>query len=397
MYICRAIENIHKMKYIHRVIEKEIIEMSSQYPVVTITGPRQSGKTTLSRQLFKDLPYFSFENPDIRLFASNDPRAFLARNQSGAILDEIQHVPELLSYLQQHVDDNRDKVKYILTGSNQFSLLNNVSQSLAGRTAILKLLPLCFAEISDLKELETEEIVLRGFYPGVIANKLDPTKAYRNYYETYLERDLRQLVQLKDLSLFQKFIKICAGRIGNIFNASTIANETGVTVNTIKAWVSILEASYIVTLLQPYHENINKRLIKSPKIYFNDVGLATYLLGIEDTNQLQRDPLRGALFENLVIVEMIKQRYNAGMDSNLFFYRDSHHNEIDIIIKRGNELIPVEVKSSQTFHTSFLKGFRHFDKIFTGRIPSRFLIYDGDMEQNVNQVEVINWRNLLIK
>jgi len=368
--------------------------MSKDYPVVTITGPRQSGKTTLAKHLFNKLPYHSFENPDTRLLAETDPRAFLNQFDKGAVLDEIQHVPQLLSYLQQIVDEHRNERLFILTGSNQFSLLDNISQSLAGRTAILKLLPLSFTEIPDIKKLSTDEIMYRGFYPAIHAYHLNPTKTYRNYYETYLERDMRQLIHVRELSLFQKFIRICAGRIGNLFNASAIADETGVSVKTIQSWVSILEASYVIKRLQPYHENINKRLIKSPKLYFYDVGLAVYLLGIEDPIQLERDPLRGAIFENMMIMELIKRRFNQGLDPNLYFYRDSHHFEIDAIQKKGNELIPYEIKSAQTFHPGFLKGLNRFKKLFRERVTDMYLIYDGEMQSIIQDVHLLNFRSL---
>lgn len=380
--------------YLKRVIEQEVIAMSKQYPVITITGPRQSGKTTLSKHLFSELPYVNFENPDTRLFTSTDPRAFLNSNRNGAILDEIQNVPELLSYLQQIVDERRNEVKFILTGSNQFMLLDNVTQSLAGRTAILKLLPLELSEIGEDKFLPTNDLILKGFYPGVYVHRLTPYKAYRNYYETYLERDLRKLIQIKDLGLFQKFIRICAGRAGNLLNASALSNETAVSVGTIKSWLAILEASYIIFFLNPYFENTGKRYIKSPKIYFYDVGLLAFLLGIEDSNQLERDPLRGALFENMVVSEFMKKRFNKGMDSNLFFYHDSHHNEIDIIIKHGNQLQPVEIKSSQTFHSDFLKQFKYFNKSHADRVVNPVLIYDGEMQQKVQDVEIVNFRNV---
>lgn len=382
------------MKYVSRDMEKEVLDASKHFPVITITGPRQSGKTTMVRNLFADLPYYSLENPDIRLFAKNDPRAFLAQNEKGAILDEIQHVPEILSYLQQIVDEKKASVKYILTGSNNFSVIKNVSQSLAGRTAILKLLPFSLHEIRNTNLLSTDLFILNGFYPAIYAHNYSPNKVYRNYYETYLERDLRQIVNLKDLSLFQKFIRICAGRIGNIFNASSIASEVGVSVTTINTWISILEASYVVLLLQPYYENINKRLVKSPKLYFYDVGLASYLLGIEELIQVKRDPLRGALFENLVLMDIVKSRYNQGLDHNLFFYRDSHQNEIDIIYKTGHHLIPIEVKSSQTFQIDFLKGLKHFKKLMGDKIDIQFLVYDGEFEQKSDDLQIVNFKHI---
>jgi len=380
--------------YINREIEKEILEMIRTYPVITITGPRQSGKTTLVKHLFSDLPYHTLENPDTRLFAETDPRAFLNQMPKGAVIDEIQNVPQILSYLQQVVDENKDEVLFVLTGSNQFSMMNNISQSLAGRTAILKLLPFSLNETGTHKNESTDEILYKGFYPTLFKSNLRPTKFYRSYFETYIERDVKQLINIKDTSLFQKFIRLCAGRTANIFNASALAAETGVSVKSIQSWISILEASYILIRLQPFYENINKRLTKSPKLYFYDVGLAAYLLGIEDINQISRDPLRGALFENMIIIEKIKQRFNKGLDHNLFFYRDSHHFEIDLIQKRGHELIPHEIKSAQTLHPDFLKGLKRFKKIFSDRIKNMYLIYDGDMEYSTENIHIRNFRNI---
>jgi len=380
--------------YIKRDIEEEVLNMAGEYPVITITGPRQSGKTTLARHLFTNLPYYSFENPDIRLQAEEDPRAFLNGIPNGAVLDEIQNAPFILSYLQQIVDEQKSKQTYILTGSNQFSLLSSITQSLAGRTAILKLLPFSFNEISSTLNRKTDEIIHTGFYPAVFRSKLNPTKIYRNYYETYLERDLRQLIQIKDLSLFQKFMKICAGRIGNLFNASAIASETGVSVKTIQSWVSILEASFVVMQLHPFFENLNKRMIKSPKLYFYDTGLASYLLGIEEAGQLNRDPLRGALFENMIVMEFVKKRLNKGYNHNLYFYRDSHHLEIDLIRKNGNELITFEIKSAQTFHPDFLKGLFKLKKMFGDRVTGQYLIYDGEVKSSVKGVVIQNFRDI---
>jgi predicted AAA+ superfamily ATPase len=382
------------MEYIHREIEAELDNLESQYPVFVITGPRQSGKTTLARYKYPDLPYFSFENPDVRLMAITDPRAFLKNIPDGAILDEVQHAPELISYLQQIVDENREKVRFILTGSNQFLLMNKITQSLAGRTAIFKLLPLSIKELPSANTKPASELIFNGFYPVVHSLKADPTKTYRNYYETYLERDLRHLLQVKDLSLFQKFVRICAGRIGNLFNASSIASETGVSVSTIQSWISILEASYVILQLQPFYDSINKRLIKSPKLYFYDTGLACYLLGIENIGQLARDPLYGALFENMVIMDAVKYRFNNGLDHNMFFYRDSHHFEIDLVYKKANKLIPVEIKSAQTYHPDFIKGLRNFCKLFNDRVPRSFLVYDGDLELKQQDADIVNFRHL---
>ena len=382
------------MNYVHRHIETILGQVVRQYPIITITGPRQSGKTTLVRHLFPDKHYVSLENPDQREMALNDPRAFLKSIESGAILDEIQRAPLLLSYLQELVDTTPQPGRFILTGSNQFMMLDKITQSLAGRTVILKLLPFSIAEIKAVTtDFTTDAFLYHGFYPGIYVNQLNPTIAYRSYFETYIERDLRQLSQVKDLMLFQKFVRLCAGRIGQIFNAHQLSNEVGVSVPTIKSWLSLLQTSYIVFLLPPYFENIKKRLIKSPKLYFYDVGLASYLLGIESPEQISRDPLRGNLFENLVLSELIKTRINKGLDMNLYFFRDQHQNEVDVVFKRGSLFTTAEIKSAQTFTNHFLKGLLYFRKLFPQRIENEFLIYDGDLEQDVQGIHVLNYRS----
>jgi len=384
-----------KMQIIDRQIEKVILSLSRQYPAITITGPRQSGKTTLAKKLFPQKKYINLENPDQRELALSDPRTFLEKIKNGAILDEIQRAPEILSYLQEIIDSESKKGVYILTGSNQFSLLNNITQSLAGRTVLLKLLPFSIAEIKNhIKNFNTDNLIFYGFYPRIYKEQLNPTIAYRSYYETYIERDLRQLIHVKDINQFQRFVKLCAGRIGQLINSSHLSNEIGVSVPTIKSWLSILEASYIIMLLQPYYENINKRLIKSPKLYFYDVGLATYLLGIENPNQLSRDPLWGALFENMVLMDLVKARYNKALDHQLYFFRDSHQNEIDIVFKHGASLIPIEIKSARTFTPDFLKGLEYFQNLFPGRIEKGFLVYNGKIEQEVRGFELINFHKI---
>ncbi|MHC1776453.1 MAG: ATP-binding protein [Lentimicrobium sp.] len=383
------------MNYIHRDIEQVVRGAADSYRIVTITGPRQSGKTTLVRNLFGHLPYYSLESPDTRYMIQQDPRGFLNSNKEGAIIDEAQVMPELFSYLQEVVDLSDNKCLFVLTGSNHFLLMNRIAQSLAGRTAILTLLPLSFNEMNAFGHyLSTDETMLHGFYPGIFSNQLMPTMAYRSYHETYIQKDIRTLANLKDLSLFEKFIRLCAGRIGNMLNVSALANETGVSSPTIQSWMSLLEASYAIFLLPPFYDNISKRLVKSPKLYFYDTGLACYLLGIENTKQLARDPLRGALFENMVVMEALKSHYNKGLGSNLYFYRDNHLNEVDLILREGTILKPYEIKSSQTFNADFLRGIRYLAGLMPERISEPHLIYDGSTESRIGEINVVNYRNM---
>ena len=381
------------MTYIKREIESELLLLSKQYPVITITGPRQSGKTTLAKKVFGNYNYFTLESPDIRTIAILDPRKFLTTGKKGIILDEIHQVPELLSYIQEIIDNKKNKIQFILTGSNNFSLINKISQSLAGRTAILKLLPLSIKELANIKEDNTlDDFLIKGFYPAIYSEKREPTRAYRNYYETYLERDVRQLINIKNLRLFQTFIRLCAGRTANLFNASALSGEVGVSVPTIKSWISVLESSFIIFFVQPYYENIGKRLVKTPKLYFYDVGLVSYLLGIENQMQMSRDPLRGALFENLVVSEILKSRFNKGKESNLFFYRDSNGNEIDVLQKNGNEFIAIEIKSANTFNSAFLKNMLYIKKIFSEKLKKQFIIYSGVNEHVIQNCNILNYK-----
>ena len=380
--------------YVHRLITDEALASYNEFPVLTISGPRQSGKTTLARHLFDELPYFNLENPDTLEMITADPRAFLNQNPQGAIIDEIQRAPELLSYLQTTVDE-KPECKFVITGSNQFAMLERVTQSLAGRTAVLKLLPFCLSEIFKLSPgLSADELILNGSLPAIYSEGRQSTRTYRNYYETYVERDVRSLINIKEISLFRKFIRLCAGRTGQLLNASQLANETGVSVNTIKSWIAVLETSFIIYLLQPWYDNINKRLTKSPKLYFYDVGLAAYLLGLKSTEQVQRDPLRGGLFENLVISEIIKKYYNAGHDPEVYFFRDKHGNEVDVLLKQANSLVPVEIKSAETFHSDFLKNLRFIEKIYPDRTKNPVLVYGGSDEQVSEKTSIINFRKL---
>jgi predicted AAA+ superfamily ATPase len=379
------------MKLVNRSIEPVLQTLANQYPVVTITGPRQSGKTTLCRKVFPDKPYANLESPDIRQFAIDDPRAFLAQYPDGAVLDEIQRAPDLASYIQPMVDEAGKEGIFILTGSQQFEVSNTINQSLAGRTALVKLLPFALDEIQTAFSLPNiNHLLVRGFYPRIWEKNLNPTQALGDYFETYIERDLRQLITIKDLNLFQRFIQLCAGRVGQLINVNSLGNDAGVSHTTAKNWLSILEASYILFLLQPYHRNISKRLVKSPKLYFYDVGLAAFLLGIENAKQLSRDPLRGSLFENLVIAEALKYRFNQGKRSNLYFYRDSKGNEVDLILTNEPDLFPIEIKAGMTITRDYFKGLNHFAKLFPGSIPKGSgLVYGGETEQQRSNVSIV--------
>lgn len=349
---------------IERTIETALKDMAGKYPVVTITGPRQSGKTTLCRKVFPDMAYVNLERPDIREYAVADPRGFLATYPEGAILDEIQRAPHLLSYIQVLVDENAPTCPFILTGSQQFEVLNTVTQSLAGRTALLRLLPLSIAELSPHEQTDAlDRLLLYGFYPRIYDRKLDPTQALGDYFATYVERDMRQMATIKDIGLFEKFVKLCAGRIGQILNLQSLGNDAGVSHTTARAWISLLEASYVVFLLSPWYRNISKRLIKSPKLYFYDVGLASYLLGMENESHVSRHPLRGNLFENLVVVEALKYRLNRGKRSNMTFYRDGKGNEVDLVLEIGPDVFPIEIKSGATIVTDYFKGLKSFEKV----------------------------------
>jgi predicted AAA+ superfamily ATPase len=378
-----------------RIIENELLDLATHYPVIMITGPRQAGKTSLACHVFPDKPYYSLENPDTRAVLTADPRAFFSANTEGAIIDEFQRYPEILSYIQGVVDQKKQKGQFILTGSNNVSMLNNVGQSLAGRVAILKLLPLCISEIAEISaDYKVDDFLLKGFYPGIYSNQLQPTKAYRNYYETYVERDVRQLINIKDAGSFQKFIRLCAGRTGQLFNANNLATEVGVSVMTIQSWLSVLQATYIVFLMQPWSVNISKRLVKTPKLYFYDVGLASYLLGIENTKHIETHPLRGSLFENMVILELLKKRYNAGMDNNLYFYRDNHGNEVDVLQENGYKVNMYEIKSAETFTAHFTKGLDYFRKILPDRAGISNVVYAGKDDLIINEHHIFNFKRV---
>ena len=379
-------------------IAADILKKSAgEYPVATVVGPRQVGKTTLVRSVFPDMPYTNLEDPDVLAFAINDARGFIDQFPEGAIIDEIQNAPKLLSYIQVIVDEKKQNGLFILTGSQQLELGEAISQSLAGRTALITLLPLSIPELAaEQIDLELDEYLLRGFLPRIYAQNLEPRTAYRNYVKTYLERDVRKISKVHDLFLFQKFLKLCAARVGSILNQENLSNEVGVSTTTINHWLSILEASYLIFRIQPYFENFGKRAIKSSKIYFFDVGLVSYLLDIESTSQMSRDPLRGNLVENLVVLELMKARLNQGLDPNLYFFRDNHKNEVDLIYKKAHDLIPIEIKSAKSFDHSFLKGLKYFRQLTIDRVPCGYLVYAGSMSYNIDGFRLINYKNVNI-
>lgn len=381
---------------VKRILEQTVKQTAKKYRVVTITGPRQSGKTTLCRMAFPGLDYVSLENPDVRERAELDPIGFLQHHRgAGVILDEIQNVPELLSYIQGIVDEDERPGQFILTGSHQFSLMEGITQSLAGRTALMRLLPFSIVETDFYtKPNRPEEYLSAGFYPEVWNRKLDPVAYYRDYFETYVQRDVRQMIQVKDLRIFRNFVRLCAGRVGQLFNASDLANNLGVSSHTVKAWISVLEASYLVYLMEPFSGNIGKRLIKSPKLYFYDVGFASYLLGLTEPDQIFADRMRGPLFENLVVMELLKNRYNNNLDDNLFFYRDQQQHEVDVLMKNGRRYDSCEIKASATFTKEFLKGSRFINGVLADSLGESYVVYSGESDGAVQGTHVVNYRDL---
>ena len=350
---------------IPRQIESELRTLLTEYPIVTILGPRQAGKTTLANKFLEGYGYANLEDPELRSIAENDPKAFLTSLEGKVIIDEIQRVPELLSYLQVEVDANPENGHFVLTGSHQLSLREAISQSLAGRTAILHLLPLSIGELGEagICYENFEDYAYTGFLPRIHEQSQRPSTAYANYYQTYVERDVRQLIELKDASLFEKTLKLLAGRTGQVIDYSSLANDVGIDAKTVRNWISILEASFILFKLPPYFENFGKRVIKSPKYYFTEIGLLCFLLGIREPGQITRDPLVGQIFENLVVIECLKSRFNAGQTSDLYYFRDSKGNEVDLLMQSARQLKAIEIKSAMTFKDGQLKGLRRFKSL----------------------------------
>lgn len=374
---------------------EDVIKEASQYfSVISVTGPRQSGKSTLLKHLFPDIPRYSMKDVNVREFAEHDPVAFLHQHPKGMFIDEVQKVPQLLEYIQGIVDDNPD-CRFLLTGSSNFELLHGLCESLPGRAGVYELLPMTYHESeSTMSTKPLDEFLYNGLYPAICAEKNKARLFYPSYVKTYLERDVRDLLKIKDQMQFMKFMKLCAARVGSIFNASELAGQIGVDSKTITNWLSVLQASYLVTLLPPYYENISKRLVKSPKLYFNDPGLACYLLDIESPRQLARDKMRGAIFENYVVMEVIKHRYNRGLLNGVYFYRDSNQNEVDILLKEEGEITAIEVKSSMTYHTSFESDISQLSDWIKTPVVNKMIVYTGDFENTTSDIKILNYRHL---
>jgi len=377
---------------IERILGSKIISLAEKFQVITLTGPRQSGKTTLVRATFPTLPYVSLEEPDIRQIALTDPRGFLSNYPAGAILDEIQNTPELFSYIQRIVDENR-QIQFILTGSSNFLLMEKINQTLAGRTAVLHLLPFSIKELEPLAE-PYENLIFKGLYPRIYDRDIPPTDFYPSYIQTYVERDVRLIKNIGDINSFIQFTQLCAGRIGQPLNITGLASDAGISPNTAKSWLSILESSYILYRLQPFHRNFNKRLIKSAKLYFYDTGVACSLLGIKEQDQINSHYMKGSLFENLIINEFIKRDFNRGKSRQLYFWQDNHGKEIDCVWENGNKITAVEIKAGKTLSTSYFDNFNYWRSLAAFPEHQEVVVYGGDQSMQTSAGALISWRDL---
>ncbi|MBI5413270.1 ATP-binding protein [Candidatus Peregrinibacteria bacterium] len=382
---------------IPRILQGKLLKAAKTMPILAVIGPRQSGKTTLVKHAFPKKKYISLENFDVRQAAEQDPRGFLNSYPQGAILDEVQKVPSIFSYLQSIVDEKDEAGQFILTGSQHFLLHEKISQSLAGRAAFFTLLPLSFDELQNYRHpfSSLEEAVFQGFYPRLYAHKIQPAQWYPDYIQTYVERDVRTLKNITDLSLFQKFLKLCAGRTGQFLNLSSLAADCGITHNTAKSWLSVLQASFIIFLLQPHFKNFRKRLVKMPKLYFYDTGVACSLLGIENKEQLKTYPLRGNLFENLIIAEFMKYRMHRGLKPNYFFWRDKAGHEIDCLLEYAKKTVVVEIKSGTTVPKEYFDNINYWNKLSGGQSKDSFVIYGGEENRHQNFGNLAGWKNML--
>lgn len=370
--------------------------LAGGYPILALTGPRQAGKTTLAQSTFPGKPYVSLEDPDNRAFADEDPRGFLARFPDGAIVDEAQRCPALFSYMQTRVDASRRMGEFVLTGSQQFGLLSNITQTLAGRVGLVQLLGFSMQELQTggVPVPNLDDLLWRGLYPPIHDRGLAPPQWFANYLMTYVERDVRQLIEVQNLSLFQRFLKLCAARCGQLLNMTSLGNDCGVSHKTVAAWLSVLQAGYVVFLLQPHHQNFGKRLVKTPKLYFHDTGLAAHLLGISDAQHMAIHSARGALFENLVISELLKRRYNQGLGSKLYFWRNNTGEEVDVVVEHGDKLMPIEIKSGQTFNSNFLDGLHKWARYAGDAALPAHLVYGGAASMTRSSVTVHGWREM---
>lgn len=385
---------------IERTLGNKILSMADVFPVVTLTGPRQSGKTTLVRSLFSEYEYINLENLNDLHAVQEDPVRFLkSYSLKGVIIDEAQKFPELFSYLQVIVDESKKMGKFILTGSQNFLLLEKITQSLAGRVAVLHLLPFEYAEIKAAKVVGRvlDEVLYTGAYPALYDRKILPQDYYPSYIQTYIERDVRSIKNIGDLSTFQRFVKLCAGRTGQLLNLTSLGNEVGINYKTVASWIAILEASFIVFLLKPHHRNFNKRIVKQPKLYFYDTGLLCSLLDINSPDQLKTHYLRGSIFESFIIAEYIKVRYHQGLSSNAFFWRDNTGHEIDLLLEDGSKMKAIEIKSGETINQDFFKGLEFFGKISNIPDEHKFLVYGGEKEYERSAGKVLSWNNYVAK
>ncbi|MDD4592747.1 MAG: ATP-binding protein [Parabacteroides sp.] len=379
---------------VNRVISNSIRKIISKYPIIAVTGPRQSGKTTLLKSMFPDYEYVSLENPDMRSFAETDPNGFLKKYNEKIIFDEIQRVPSLFSYLQTIVDESGMMGQFFLSGSQNFHLMNSITQSLAGRVAIFKLFPFDFQELKSVDWLQENyaEVMIKGFYPAIYDRDIEPNIFYSNYLQTYIQRDVSELIAIKDMHSFNRFIALCATRAGQLLNLNALANECGISQPTAKAWLSALESSYIVFLLNPFHKNFSKRIIKSPKLYFYDTGLLAYLLKINDSNDLLNQSVKGALFENMMVSEYIKRIYHKNvLQSEVWFWRDTNGNEVDLLIQKSKSLEVVEIKATETIMPDLFKGLNYFENLAEYDNLSKILVYGGSEYQQRSVGSVIPW------
>jgi predicted AAA+ superfamily ATPase len=377
---------------IERTLASKVTSLAQKFQVITLTGPRQSGKTTLVRATFPDLPYVSLEEPDIRQIALTDPRGFLSNYPNGVILDEIQNTPELFSYIQRIVDENR-QIQFILTGSSNFLLMEKISQTLAGRTAVLHLLPFSLQELEPLTD-SYENMIFKGQYPRIYDRAIPPSDFYPSYIQTYVDRDVRMIKNIGDINAFIQFTQLCAGRIGQPLNNASLANDAGISPNTAKSWFSILESSYILYRLQPYHRNFNKRLIKSPKLYFYDTGVACSLLGIREQEQVNLHYMKGSLFENLILNEFIKRSFNRGENRQPYYWQDNHGKEIDCLLVNGEKVTAVEIKSGKTMSTSYFENLKYWRSLAALPESQEYVVYGGDQSMQTGAGTLISWKNL---